>query len=125
MLYPVELRGHEDGCRASLDQTAEGGCPYMGLVATENIWGGRRESNPQQPEPQSGALPVELLPPQPFDYNNLAGSRGAIHSAQRSARAAQFHAASRSKSSFRAGLSLGSFSGGSDDDMASATTRPM
>ena len=26
-------------------------------------WGGRRESNPQQPEPQSGALPVELLPP--------------------------------------------------------------
>src|SRR5215469_14055432 len=28
-----------------------------------NHWGGRRESNPQQPEPQSGALPVELLPP--------------------------------------------------------------
>src|SRR5262249_12715245 len=27
------------------------------------VWGGRRESNPQQPEPQSGALPVELLPP--------------------------------------------------------------
>src|SRR5579864_3176473 len=26
-------------------------------------WGGRRESNPQRPEPQSGALPVELLPP--------------------------------------------------------------
>ena len=27
------------------------------------MWGGRRESNPQRPEPQSGALPVELLPP--------------------------------------------------------------
>ena len=27
------------------------------------IWGGRWESNPQRPEPQSGALPVELLPP--------------------------------------------------------------
>src|SRR5437588_5138776 len=26
-------------------------------------WGGRWESNPQRPEPQSGALPVELLPP--------------------------------------------------------------
>src|SRR5437867_853326 len=26
-------------------------------------WGGRRESNPQPSEPQSGALPVELLPP--------------------------------------------------------------
>ena len=29
----------------------------------ESFWGGRRESNPQRPEPQSGALPVELLPP--------------------------------------------------------------
>jgi hypothetical protein len=34
-------------------------------------WGGRRESNPQRPEPQSGALPVELLPPCTCDYNNL------------------------------------------------------
>ncbi len=34
------------------------------------IWGGRRESNPQRPEPQSGALPVELLPPYPDDYSN-------------------------------------------------------
>ena len=35
------------------------------------IWGGRRESNPQPSEPQSGALPVELLPPESFDYNKL------------------------------------------------------
>ena len=34
-------------------------------------WGGRRESNPQQPEPQSGALPVELLPP---DASIITGS---------------------------------------------------
>ena len=27
------------------------------------VWGGRRELNPQRPEPQSGALPIELLPP--------------------------------------------------------------
>src|SRR5436309_13828087 len=33
-------------------------------------WGGRWESNPQRPEPQSGALPVELLPPYFCDYNN-------------------------------------------------------
>jgi hypothetical protein len=33
-------------------------------------WGGKRESNPQPPEPQSGALPVELFPPQLFDYSN-------------------------------------------------------
>src|SRR5215467_8934684 len=32
-------------------------------MSGEVVWGGRRESNPQQPEPQSGALPVELLPP--------------------------------------------------------------
>ena len=38
-------------------------------------WGGRRESNPQQPEPQSGALPVELLPPQPNDYSNCRSVR--------------------------------------------------
>src|SRR5277367_6441107 len=33
-------------------------------------WGGKRESNPQPPEPQSGALPVELFPPQALDYSN-------------------------------------------------------
>ena len=33
-------------------------------------WGGKRESNPQPSEPQSGALPVELFPPQLSDYSN-------------------------------------------------------
>ena len=33
------------------------------------VWGGKRESNPQPPEPQSGALPVELFPPQKTHYS--------------------------------------------------------
>src|SRR4051812_8915181 len=40
-----------------------------------SLWGGRWESNPQRPEPQSGALPVELLPPCPINYNNQARAR--------------------------------------------------
>ena len=36
-------------------------------------WGGKRESNPQPPEPQSGALPVELFPPQETNYSNCGG----------------------------------------------------
>jgi hypothetical protein len=36
----------------------------------EKNWGGKRESNPQPSEPQSGALPVELFPPQLSDYSN-------------------------------------------------------
>src|SRR5579864_292068 len=65
MLYPVELRGRSVG-------TAALGCPVEPGSTKESprIWGGRRESNPQQPEPQSGALPVELLPPQLVDYSN-------------------------------------------------------
>jgi hypothetical protein len=31
----------------------------------ERKWGGRRDLNPRQPEPQSGALPTELRPPRP------------------------------------------------------------
>ena len=50
MLYPIELRGR--------------GCAWPGK------WGGKRESNPQPPEPQSGALPVELFPPQEVHYSN-------------------------------------------------------
>jgi Phage integrase family len=34
-----------------------------GELKKMRYWGGRWESNPQRPEPQSGALPVELLPP--------------------------------------------------------------
>ena len=36
----------------------------------EKNWGGKRESNPQPSEPQSGALPVELFPPQLSHYSN-------------------------------------------------------
>ena len=36
------------------------------------IWGGKRESNPQPSEPQSGALPVELFPPPWRLYNRAS-----------------------------------------------------
>lgn len=38
-------------------------------------WGGKRESNPQPPEPQSGALPVELFPPQELHYSKLSRAK--------------------------------------------------
>src|SRR5947207_1464983 len=37
-----------------------------GVGLEKNFWGGKRESNPQPSEPQSGALPVELFPPPPL-----------------------------------------------------------
>ena len=43
-LYPVELQA---------------------LRNLKSIWGGRRDSNPQQPEPQSGALPLS------YDHHSL------------------------------------------------------
>ena len=50
-----------------------------GLEGTRRNWGGKRESNPQPPEPQSGALPVELFPPQVFNYSNrIAVGRAAL-----------------------------------------------
>src|SRR5216684_1041926 len=58
MLYPVELRGHEGSQNKSV-ATPERKMYYV----RSKIWGGKRESNPQPPEPQSGALPVELFPP--------------------------------------------------------------
>ena len=37
--------------------------PDFTIKAPSKIWGGRWESNPRQPESQSGALPTELRPP--------------------------------------------------------------
>jgi hypothetical protein len=48
--------------------------------SNERKWGGKRESNPQPPEPQSGALPVELFPPQELHYSNLRGRRRGLSS---------------------------------------------
>src|SRR5438067_6745689 len=42
-------------------------------------WGGRRESNPQPSEPQSGALPVELLPP---DFSIITAALGVPYASQ-------------------------------------------
>jgi hypothetical protein len=66
MLYPIELRGRSFAEGPAYDNPA-------GL--RKKIWGGKRESNPQPPEPQSGALPVELFPPQPVDYSNGSSVR--------------------------------------------------
>src|SRR5216683_4341312 len=38
-------------------------CLSSASRAGSSSWGGKRESNPQPSEPQSGALPVELFPP--------------------------------------------------------------
>ena len=44
------------------------------------FWGGRRELNPQPSEPQSDALPIELLPPQIEHYkpNPFTASRAYV-----------------------------------------------
>src|SRR5450631_2448711 len=63
MLYPIELQGRDfsDGERvATPDELPSRSIRREGLT---KIWGGKRESNPQPSEPQSGALPVELFPP--------------------------------------------------------------
>ena len=49
---------------------SRGGCLY--IIRCKKNWGGKRESNPQPSEPQSGALPVELFPPQEIHYSNTA-----------------------------------------------------
>ena len=35
-----------------------------GILCAGSSWGGRRDLNPRHSEPQSDALPAELLPPQ-------------------------------------------------------------
>src|SRR5450631_2004936 len=62
MLYPIELQGRDfsDGNGSPRRRAATRDSRREGLT---KIWGGKRESNPQPSEPQSGALPVELFPP--------------------------------------------------------------
>src|SRR5437870_5456148 len=57
MLYPVELQ-----TRREFSIWEEGTSP---IANRKSIWGGRRDSNPQQPEPQSGALPLS------YDHHSL------------------------------------------------------
>jgi hypothetical protein len=52
----------------------------MGEVLLRGFWGGKRDLNPQRPEPQSGALPIELFPPQISDYSNLVAAKAEISS---------------------------------------------
>src|ERR1700746_219892 len=53
-----------ENCRLTLNSPLQS-APSHSPTSCFNyrLWGGRWESNPQRPEPQSGALPVELLPP--------------------------------------------------------------
>src|SRR5947209_17171176 len=64
MLYPVELQ-----TRREFSIWEEGTSPTANL---KSIWGGRRDSNPQQPEPQSGALPLS------YDHHNLSETESKI-----------------------------------------------
>src|SRR5713101_6999112 len=58
---PPTLLGHRSRhCHGIISPTTGHGRPYNSL----KHWGGRRELNPQPSEPQSDALPIELLPPQ-------------------------------------------------------------
>src|SRR5712692_10623470 len=58
---PPTLLGHRSRhCHGIISLTTGHGRPYNSL----KHWGGRRELNPQPSEPQSDALPIELLPPQ-------------------------------------------------------------
>src|SRR6266550_1690640 len=99
-------------------------------------WGGKRESNPQPPEPQSGALPVELFPPQELHYSNLAGRRRdfgpRISARVRSSRAGVQAARTARPARFRtrAGRCFalrrrGSFSGGTVVDIMSIRNAPI
>src|ERR1700739_1367901 len=89
MLYPVELRGRgaklemeSSYARRSTDSPfdfAQGGLRRLSLHDfPKKNWGGKRESNPQPSEPQSGALPVELFPPQEIHYSNTASLHSEI-----------------------------------------------
>src|SRR4030095_5009052 len=42
------------------------------IANLKSIWGGRRDSNPQQPEPQSGALPLS------YDHHSLSETESKI-----------------------------------------------
>jgi hypothetical protein len=54
-------------------ETPDRGFKISGALGVKR-WGGRRDLNPQRPEPQSGALPIELLPPFLQDYSNWGES---------------------------------------------------
>src|ERR1035441_1987200 len=75
MLYPVELRGRNLVPWNGSPRRTESCHIWRRLENLFKIWGGKRESNPQPSEPQSGALPVELFPPLDLIIA-ICGSRG-------------------------------------------------
>ena len=70
----LRIESHQEGGRCGHEEISgieicSAPVQYLPGLQKKN-WGGKRESNPQPSEPQSGALPVELFPPQPSDYSN-------------------------------------------------------
>src|SRR6266568_2512160 len=64
MLYPIELQGRDaSACGVGRHAGWNRATFRIRREGLTKIWGGKRESNPQPSEPQSGALPVELFPP--------------------------------------------------------------
>jgi hypothetical protein len=71
-LYPVELQAHNQKSQAprSKIQTVEFDILEFGFGICGFLrWGGRRDLNPQQPEPQSGALPLS------YGHHHCQGTR--------------------------------------------------
>ena len=66
-LYPVELQAH------FVDPKPQAPKPKVNRIGAWNLGfakpGGRRDSNPQQPEPQSGALPLS------YGHHHCQGTR--------------------------------------------------
>lgn len=64
---PMAMPGIEDGPpylqRRRLDAFGRAGTREL-TATSGKVWGDRRGLNPRQPEPQSGALPTELRPPE-------------------------------------------------------------
>ena len=66
MLYPTELQAHTTPRFGPLHGKCSGECMKVFSIYSAFCiinWGGRGDSNPQQLEPQSSALTVELRPP--------------------------------------------------------------
>ena len=72
-----QIPGQKPRTEPALSEVEEGVRPHNHWISKDlraRPWGGRRGLNPQRPEPQSGALPIELLPPFLLDYSNWGES---------------------------------------------------
>src|SRR5213593_674735 len=71
-LYPVELQAHNQNPKHQGSKSKRWSSTSWSLgfgICGLRSWGGRRDSNPQQPEPQSGALPLS------YGHHHCQGTR--------------------------------------------------